>query len=166
MLNIQAFVEETLSTELLDPGRKRLQEAITAHVSTQVNCVLLFALLTFVLQLNALNRPPNSPYPGVNSGQKFKLTELNPSEIAKQLMRIENELFQKILASDIAAWVKNVDDEQLQNLPRFLTNNYKVSINIPMLKQADTEYVFSRLRTGASLRSYLSTPTRLRKGLK
>jgi len=108
LLNIQAFVDETLSTELLDPGRKKLQEAINAH-------------------LNALNRPPNSPYPGGNSGQKFKLTELNPSEIAKQLMRIENELFQKILASDIAAWVKNVDDEQLQNLPRFLTNNYKIA---------------------------------------
>lgn len=41
-------------------------------------------------------------------------------------MRMESELFQNILPSDYAAWVKNVADEQLQNLPRFMKNNYKV----------------------------------------
>ncbi|KAF8610189.1 hypothetical protein BDV93DRAFT_540063 [Ceratobasidium sp. AG-I] len=107
LLNIQAFVDETLSTGVLDPGRKKLRDAINAH-------------------LRILDRPPNSPFPG-NSGQKIKLTELDPSAVAKQLMRMENELFQKILPSDIAAWVKNVEDEQLQNLPRFVENNYKIA---------------------------------------
>lgn len=36
LLQIKVFVDETLSTELLDPRRKKLQDAISAHVSTLI----------------------------------------------------------------------------------------------------------------------------------
>ena len=78
---------------------------------------------------------------------------------------MENELFQKILPSDFAAWVKNVEDEQLQNLPRFVDNNYKVRLTHQCLSKLKLN-TFFRLRIGASLQSCLSTPTRLRRGPK
>lgn len=90
---------------------------------------------------------------------------MDPADIAKQLMRMENDLFQKILASDCAAWVKNVDDEQLQNLPRFLNNNYKVGSSTTSPSKLKL-MVFYRLRIGASIRSCLLTLTKSKSELR
>ncbi|KAG9092999.1 hypothetical protein FS749_015267 [Ceratobasidium sp. UAMH 11750] len=103
---MQAFVNTTLVEEPLDPERKKLQEAITN-------------------KLRSIQRPlPVAPMDG---GRRIELSSLKARDIAKQLMRMESDLFQKILASDCAAWVKNVADEQLLNLPRFMKNNYKIA---------------------------------------
>jgi hypothetical protein len=62
----------------------------------------------------------------INSGRQIKLTDMDPATIAKQLMRMDSDLFQKILASDFAGWVKTVADEQPQNLSGFVINNFQV----------------------------------------
>ncbi|QRV86067.1 RasGEF domain protein [Ceratobasidium sp. AG-Ba] len=103
---MEAFVKNLPSEGSSDVERRDLQKSITE-------------------QFQKLHRP--SPLPPTNSGQRIKFSELDARSIAKQLMRIESDLFQKILASDCAAWVKNVADEQLQNLPRFMKNNYKIA---------------------------------------
>ncbi|QRW00110.1 RasGEF domain protein [Ceratobasidium sp. AG-Ba] len=103
---MEVFVNNLPSEGSLDVERRDLQNAITE-------------------QFRKLQH--SSPLPPTNSGQRIKLSELDARAIAKQLMRIESDLFHKILPSDCAAWVKNVADEQLQNLPRFMKNNYKIA---------------------------------------
>ncbi|KAG9126582.1 hypothetical protein FRC07_002890 [Ceratobasidium sp. 392] len=103
---MEAFVDGTLSDEPLDSARKALQDAIRE-------------------QFRKIRQAP--PLASTSSGQRIKLADLDAATIAKQLMRMESDLFQKILASDCAAWVKNVADEQLLNLPRFMKNNYKIA---------------------------------------
>jgi hypothetical protein len=77
------------------------------------------------LKLIALNQP--SSRPSSNGGGRIRLADLDPSVVAKQLMRMESELFGKILPSDCAAWVKNISDEELLNIRRFSRSNYRVS---------------------------------------
>ncbi|KAG9087815.1 hypothetical protein FRC06_002351 [Ceratobasidium sp. 370] len=103
---MEAFVNTTLVDEPLDPERGKLQEAIKG-------------------KFRYIRQPP--PPTPTDSGRRIDLSELKAKNIAKQFMRMESDLFQNILASDCAAWVKNVADEQLLNLPRFMKNNYKIA---------------------------------------
>ncbi|KAG8748680.1 hypothetical protein FRC10_000071 [Ceratobasidium sp. 414] len=103
---MEAFVNTTLVDEPLDPERRKLQEAIRS-------------------KFRSVPRP--LPLTPTDAGRRIDLSGLKARDVAKQLMRMESDLFQKILASDCAAWVKNVADEQLLNLPRFMKNNYKIA---------------------------------------
>ncbi|KAG8689666.1 hypothetical protein FRC09_012307 [Ceratobasidium sp. 395] len=106
LAEMAAFVNSASTDDPLDNDWRRLQDAIRDQ-SIKIK------------ELPSL--------PPTNSGQRIKLSDLDATTIAKQLMRMESDLFQKIRASDYAAWVKNVADEQLQNLPRFSKNNYKIA---------------------------------------
>lgn len=106
LLNMQRFVNDNWPNEASNAELNKLHGKIRSH-------------------LIALNRG-NTRAPASANGRNIKLSDLEASVVAKQLMRIESELFQKILASDCAAWVKNIADEELQNIPRFFKNNYKI----------------------------------------
>ncbi|CAE6531696.1 unnamed protein product [Rhizoctonia solani] len=105
LLEIQTFINESFSSEPLDVNWSRLQEKLRGHLSN-------------------LNQSTNRT-PSIAAG-RMKWSELDPATVAKQLMRIESDLFQKVLPSDCAARLKNIADEELLNIPRFFKNNYRV----------------------------------------
>ncbi|KDN51718.1 hypothetical protein RSAG8_00266, partial [Rhizoctonia solani AG-8 WAC10335] len=105
LLQIQHFINGSLSNEPLDANWNRLQEKLRGHLSS----------------LNqSTDRAPSA------AAGRMKWSDLNPAVVAKQLMRVESDLFQRILPSDCAARLKNIVDEELLNIPRFFKNNYRV----------------------------------------
>ncbi|KAG8689754.1 hypothetical protein FRC11_000801 [Ceratobasidium sp. 423] len=105
LLDIQDFINQSFVDEPLDANWGRLQEKLRGHL----------------IDLNrSVSRAPSTA-----AGRK-KWSELDPATVAKQLMKIESDLFQKILPSDCATRLKNISDEALLNIPRFFKNNYRV----------------------------------------
>ncbi|KAF8710860.1 Guanine nucleotide exchange factor for Ras-like small GTPases, partial [Rhizoctonia solani] len=105
LLGIKNFIDESFFDEPLDVNWSRLQERIQWHL----------------INLNQFVDEPPSEAAG-----RTKWSELDAAAVAKQLMRIESNLFQKILPSDCATRLKNISDEELLNIPRFFKNNYRV----------------------------------------
>ncbi|CAE6437241.1 unnamed protein product [Rhizoctonia solani] len=105
LLQILEFINESFSNEPLDANWSRLQEKLRGHLIRP-------------------NQPPTRAHSA--AAGRMKWSDLNPADVAKQLMRIESDLFQKILPSDCAARLKNIADEELLNIPRFFKNNYRV----------------------------------------
>ncbi|CAE6413994.1 unnamed protein product [Rhizoctonia solani] len=105
LLDIQDFIHETFPNEPLDENWNRLREKLRGYL----------------IDLNeSTNQPPR------DTSRRAKWSELDPAAVAKQLMSIESDLFQKILPSDCAARLKNISDDELLNIPRFFKNNYRV----------------------------------------
>ncbi|CUA74960.1 Rap guanine nucleotide exchange factor [Rhizoctonia solani] len=105
LLQILEFINEKFSNEPLDENWSRLQEKLRGHLIT-------------------LNQPASRTLSA--AAGRMKWSDLNPAVVAKQLMRIESDLFRRILPSDFAARLKNIADEELLNIPRFFKNNYRV----------------------------------------
>ncbi|ELU44768.1 RasGEF domain-containing protein [Rhizoctonia solani AG-1 IA] len=110
LLGIKNFIDESFFDEPLDVNWSRLQERIQWH-----------AMVPQLINLNQFVDEPPSEAAG-----RTKWSELDAAAVAKQLMRIESNLFQKILPSDCATRLKNISDEELLNIPRFFKNNYRV----------------------------------------
>ncbi|QRV76372.1 RasGEF domain protein [Ceratobasidium sp. AG-Ba] len=68
---------------------------------------------------------PSAP-PPANAGRRILLSDLYERSIAKELMRIEGDLFRNCLPRDCAACVNNIASELPQSLALFMKNNYKI----------------------------------------
>ncbi|KAB5596481.1 Rap guanine nucleotide exchange factor [Ceratobasidium theobromae] len=101
--SIQTFMHTNWSDEPLDPEQARLEKKVKEH-------------------MDALDQVPRQPV----GNARVRLSELDPLVVAKQLMKMESDLFQKILASDIATWLKNIVDEDLVNIRKFSQSNYRI----------------------------------------
>jgi hypothetical protein len=85
-------------------------------------------IFTTTIQLTSMDSGPClSTNEGGNESFNLNTRSLTvASEIAEQLVRIEGDLFQKILASECASWAVNVSEEELPNIHRFIQNNGRV----------------------------------------
>ncbi|CAE7150696.1 unnamed protein product [Rhizoctonia solani] len=105
LLQMQDFINETFPNEPLDGNWSKLQEKLRAH-------------------LISLNQPANRALSA--AAGRMKWSDLNPGIVAKQLMRIESDLFQKILPSDCATRLRNIANEKALNISQFFKHNYRV----------------------------------------
>ncbi|KAB5590658.1 Rap guanine nucleotide exchange factor [Ceratobasidium theobromae] len=104
-VSIRTFMDVNWSDGPLEPEQAKLEKTVEEH-------------------MGVLDQVPQVLPPA--GGWRIKLSDLDPLVVARQLMKLESELFQKILASDIAAWLKNIVDEHIVSIRRFLQSNYRI----------------------------------------